>query len=64
MKGKIIDKISQKLMDQMFNQVKGNINNGQYIKILVYVTQAMWEPLTIGVCEQVSNQIKQNFKLW
>jgi ribosome maturation factor RimP len=63
MKGKIIDKISQKLMDQMFNQVKGNINNGQYIKILVYVTQATWEHLTIGVCEQVSNQIKQNFNL-
>jgi len=63
MKGKIIDKISQKLMDQMFDKVKGNINNGQYIKILIYVTQSTREHLTIGVCEQVSNQIKQNFKL-
>jgi len=63
MKGEIIDKISKKVMDQMFDQVKGNINNGQYIKILIYVTQSTWEHITIGVCEQVSNRVKRNINL-
>jgi hypothetical protein len=63
MKGEIIDKISEKVMDQMLDKVKDNINNHQYIKILVYVTQFTWNNITVEL-EQISNQIKQNFKLW
>jgi hypothetical protein len=63
MKGEITDKISEKVMDQMLDKVKDNINNHQYIKILIYVTQSTWEHITIGVCEQVSNRVKRNINL-
>ena len=35
-----------------------NLNNHQYIKILVYVTQFTWNNITVEL-EQISNQIKQ-----